>query len=462
MKHGTGDTNSAEYTGKLQREIHKLKQRIEDLERENESLRQSLFEVSLRYSKSARNRANPIPPSLATSTGRPHPLERRDTSTVRDVSHGHNHINSGAKPTVSGGRLRFTCTAELHGHAAAVYVARYSDNARLIASGSFDHTIRIWDISGSSSNNSNQFHSDTLYGHTLGVSDVAWSTDNTSIVSGSFDQTCRWWDVVAKRCTAIYEIDGFAQCVASVANEPFLHAVGTSRSLLAIFDRRVDSSSSGSSGGGGGPVAMFRSPSVVNSILADLGGTSILAGDAAGILRIWDIRAPSAVQEESIFASDARGTAITSIAPSRSDSPALSRYVAASGYDGIVRVYDRGVSSPVAIPGAGFGDSKLIATAKGHRNRQWPIKGSFLFSKAQFSKGRFGSDHHRRSYFDIVEEEEEEDEDEAEVNTATGNAREVQKLGGHTERVYSACAHPWESKFVTGSADSTLRIWSSI
>ncbi|KAI8865761.1 WD40 repeat-like protein [Ramicandelaber brevisporus] len=452
MKHGTGDTNSAEYTGKLQREIHKLKQRIEDLERENESLRQSLFEVSLRYSKSARNRANPIPPV-------PEPSQQNTASRANDTLD-----TSDAKRSAElhGGRLRFTCTAELHGHAAAVYVARYSDNARLIASGSFDHTIRIWDISGSSSNNSNQFHSDTLYGHTLGVSDVAWSTDNTSIVSGSFDQTCRWWDVVAKRCTAIYEIDGFAQCVASVANEPFLHAVGTSRSLLAIFDRRVDGSSSGSSGGGGGPVAMFRSPSVVNSILADLGGTSILAGDAAGILRIWDIRAPSAVQEESIFASDARGTAITSIAPSRSDSPALSRYVAASGYDGIVRVYDRGVSSPVAIPGAGFGDSKLIATAKGHRNRQWPIKGSFLFSKAQFSKGRFGSDHHRRSYFDIVEEEEEEDEDEAEVNTATGNAREVQKLGGHTERVYSACAHPWESKFVTGSADSTLRIWSSI
>ncbi len=76
----------------------------------------------------------------------------------------------------------------LEGHTSNVSSVSFSPDGTLIASGSSDDTIRLWDAS-----TGEELHS--LKGHTLGVNSVSFSPDGTRIASGSSDDTIRLWDV---------------------------------------------------------------------------------------------------------------------------------------------------------------------------------------------------------------------------------------------------------------------------
>jgi WD40 repeat protein len=76
----------------------------------------------------------------------------------------------------------------LMGHDAPVIVVEYSPDGNLIASGSEDATVRIWDSSDGS-----LVHE--LIGHTEIVNDLSFSPDGTILASASNDGSVRFWDV---------------------------------------------------------------------------------------------------------------------------------------------------------------------------------------------------------------------------------------------------------------------------
>ena len=76
----------------------------------------------------------------------------------------------------------------LTGHTETVWTLAFSTDGRLLASGSSDDTIRIWDI------NTNETLI-TLSGHTDDVKSVAFSPDDKYLASGSDDDTIRIWTV---------------------------------------------------------------------------------------------------------------------------------------------------------------------------------------------------------------------------------------------------------------------------
>ena len=77
--------------------------------------------------------------------------------------------------------------AFLRGHTELVNSVAYSPDGKILASGSNDWTIRIWDVD-------KRKHIKTLEGHTGKVNSVAYSQDGETIVSGS-DDGIRVWNV---------------------------------------------------------------------------------------------------------------------------------------------------------------------------------------------------------------------------------------------------------------------------
>ena len=79
---------------------------------------------------------------------------------------------------------------ELPGHRNLVCTLAFTPgpDASLLASGSFDHTVRLWDAQMG-------VFTHILQGHTAGVHSVNWSPDGNWLASGGIDGSVRLWDV---------------------------------------------------------------------------------------------------------------------------------------------------------------------------------------------------------------------------------------------------------------------------
>ena len=75
----------------------------------------------------------------------------------------------------------------LVGHSDNVSALAFSPDSRTLATGSFDDTIRLWDVETDA-------HKFTLTGHTNYIESVAFSPDGNTLASASWDGTVRLWD----------------------------------------------------------------------------------------------------------------------------------------------------------------------------------------------------------------------------------------------------------------------------
>ncbi len=80
----------------------------------------------------------------------------------------------------------------LSGHTDLVRAVGFSADGRTLASGSYDNTVRLWDVSD---RDRPRQLGQPLTGHTDPVSSVVFSPDGRTLASGSNDRTVRLWNV---------------------------------------------------------------------------------------------------------------------------------------------------------------------------------------------------------------------------------------------------------------------------
>ncbi|QYS92690.1 hypothetical protein H0G86_000095 [Trichoderma simmonsii] len=119
----------------------------------------------------------------------------------------------------------------LQGHGNSIEGVAFSHDSTLIASGSLDFTVKIWNrITGRCQK--------TLKGHKRTVNAVAFSDDSTLIASGSDDSTIRIWDTTTGQCKKKLRGPRSDITVEAVAfsHDSKLLISGSSDAILKVWD----------------------------------------------------------------------------------------------------------------------------------------------------------------------------------------------------------------------------------
>ncbi|MDB9444228.1 hypothetical protein PN497_23160 [Sphaerospermopsis kisseleviana CS-549] len=174
--------------------------------------------------------------------------------------------------------IGFFLETTLRGHSLRVDSVAYSPDGQTLASGSYDKTIKLWDVK---TGNLLQ----TLTGHSLRVDSVAYSPDGQTLVSGSDDKTIKLWNVRtgtllqtitdSNRVRSVaYSPDGQTLASGSGDKTIKLWNVKTGR-LLQTLTGHYDS---------------------VNSVAYSPDGQTLASGSFDETIKLWDVKTGNLLQ----------------------------------------------------------------------------------------------------------------------------------------------------------------------
>jgi WD40 repeat protein len=201
-------------------------------------------------------------------------LSLPETADLGPESWGDRLLASGSEDGIV--RLWDTHTGEallmLEGHSSAVRSVAFSPEAPLLASGSHDHTIRLWNLATRQS-------VAVLRGHRERVRSVAFSPDGRLLASSSDDYTIRLWEVATGRCTDILE--GHTNLVMSVVFSPDGQRLASASDDLTV--RLWDVAS-------GEAIAVLKGhDNWVWSVAFSPDGTRLASGGDDLVVNVWDL-----------------------------------------------------------------------------------------------------------------------------------------------------------------------------
>ena len=159
----------------------------------------------------------------------------------------------------------------LSGHTRPVWSIAFSPDSALLASGSFDRTVRLWSVDTGEL-------LDVFIGHKSDTFTVAFSPDGQTLASGGWDGTVRLWDIGTGEQKKVLISRWHA--VSSVAFSPTGHVLagGTASSVVVLWDTATWQVEKILEGHGG----------VVDSVLFSPDGMKLASGSRDATVRVWD------------------------------------------------------------------------------------------------------------------------------------------------------------------------------
>jgi len=279
-----------------------------------------------------------------------------------------------------------------------VFSVAFSPDGSLLASGSSDNTIKIWDVSTEQTLR-------TLPSHTNWVRSVAFSPDGSLLASGSNDKTIRIWDVSTGQTLRI--LPDHVSAVWSVAFSPdgSLLASGSGDDTIKIWDVST------------GKVlhTLFGHSDSVYSVAFSPNSSQLASSSNDHTVRIWDVSTGQQKTDKILGVNYAQSVTF---------SPEDKSLLAFGLNDGRIYIWD--LSPDDAIHGL-FGHGGQVHSVA------FSPDGSLLAS---------GSNDDTIKIWDVF----------------TGQM--LRTLSGHSESVLSVVFSPDGSLLASGSNDGSVRFWN--
>jgi len=168
-----------------------------------------------------------------------------------------------------------TAKKRLQGHNHFVSDVVMSSDGQFALSGSWDHTLRLWDLQAGKTTR-------TFVGHTKDVLSVAFSADNRQIVSGSRDKSIKLWNTLGQCKYTIKDEchDEWVSCVRFSPNtqNPIIVSCGWDK-LVKVWNLtncRIKTNHIGHHG-------------FLNTVTVSPDGSLCASGGKDGMAMLWDL-----------------------------------------------------------------------------------------------------------------------------------------------------------------------------
>ncbi|MEG3903058.1 serine/threonine protein kinase [Microcoleus sp. B4-C5] len=314
---------------------------------------------------------------------------------------------------------KWRCVYTLPGHSSFVNSLAISPDGKILASGSWDKTIKIWDLETTELIG-------TLTGHSDRVNSVAISYDGKMLVSGSSDETIKFWNL--HNGDLLCTFPGHSMEVNSVAINPkglVIASCGGADNTIKLWNLRS-----------GELLRTLKGHSDnVNAVVFSPDGKILASGSSDATSKVWDVESGKLLRTLSGLNVGVNSVAI---APD-------GQILASVSNDYTIKLRNLQTGSLLRIlntnSGRGKGVTNLGTNEAVHILQNYVSRGESVAISGDGLTLASGCDDNTINIW----------------NLQTGEL--LTSLKGHSGTVYSVAIAPSGNLLASGSADQTIKIW---